>query len=337
MNKKIITIFAIVAIIVVVAGIPLALISGYGGGSDASEPIADSGLPEEITVDYANWSYLSLVLRDQKFLEEEFGKDNVKVNWVLSQGGPYAMQFLGSGSVDIATAAGVCGLMSYSNGINVKGVYALNTHPNEIMVGANSDINELEDLRGKSIAAPIGTDPYIFLLRALATVGLTKNDVNIIPLQSQEGLQSFFQGDIDAMATGGPGGPVAKIKANAKTMYSSVELSTPNFLFVRQEFYEKYPEAVLRVMAAYEKSRAWAKEHPEEYIALIIRESKMNDELTRLVLKDDYIDSGEITDAQLRSVAGTEAALKQIGILRKDHDVQKTVDELFDKSLFHKL
>ena len=55
----------------------------------------NSGL-SEIRLDYANWSPIGLVLRQQGFLEEELKKDNIRVRWVFSQGSNKSMEFLRS-------------------------------------------------------------------------------------------------------------------------------------------------------------------------------------------------------------------------------------------------
>lgn len=42
-----------------------------------------------------------------------------------------------------------------------------------LVVGKNSTINSVAELKGKKIAVTKGTDPYFFLLQSLATEGLS--------------------------------------------------------------------------------------------------------------------------------------------------------------------
>ncbi|HJT05820.1 MAG TPA: aliphatic sulfonates ABC transporter substrate-binding protein, partial [Stellaceae bacterium] len=47
-----------------------------------------------LRLDWAYYSPVSLVLRDNHWMEQEFAKDGVKVEWVLSLGSNKALEFL---------------------------------------------------------------------------------------------------------------------------------------------------------------------------------------------------------------------------------------------------
>lgn len=52
------------------------------------------------------------------------------------------------------------------------------------MTRPDTGIAKVEDLKGRTVAVTRGTDPYIFLLRSLASVGLTEKDINVVLLQA---------------------------------------------------------------------------------------------------------------------------------------------------------
>ena len=81
----------------------------------------------EIILDYANWSPISLVLKNQGFLEKELKKDNISVRWVFSQGSNKSMELLRSKSIDIGSSAGVAALVSFVNGNPIETVYVSST------------------------------------------------------------------------------------------------------------------------------------------------------------------------------------------------------------------
>ena len=62
----------------------------------------------------------------------------------------------------------------------------------------DSAIGGVADLKGKRVAVTRGTDPEIFLIRALAGVGLTERDVKIVLLQHADGRLPLTRGDVDA-------------------------------------------------------------------------------------------------------------------------------------------
>src|SRR5699024_10640434 len=126
------------------------------------------GKPDKIRLDFAYYSPTSLVLKKFGWVEEEFENDDIKIEWALSQGSNKALEFLNSNSVDFGSAAGAAALMSKANGAPIKNVYIANKPEwTALVTNQDSDIQTIEDLKNKKVAATLGTDPYIFLLRAL--------------------------------------------------------------------------------------------------------------------------------------------------------------------------
>ena len=69
-------------------------------------------------------------------------------------------------------------MLAKANGNPIKAPYIFSRPEwTALVVRKDSPIRTLADLRGKKIAATKGTDPYLFLLRSLATVGLKKSDI----------------------------------------------------------------------------------------------------------------------------------------------------------------
>ena len=50
--------------------------------------------PNLITIDYAYYNPVSLLMKDRGSLEREFEKDNIKIRWVLSLGSNKALEYL---------------------------------------------------------------------------------------------------------------------------------------------------------------------------------------------------------------------------------------------------
>ena len=130
-----------------------------GGGTDA-------GSVEEITVDWAYYNPVSLVLKEKGWLEEEL--EGTTVNWVQSAGSNKALEFLAARSIDFGSSAGAAALLAKINGTSINSVYAYSQPEwTALVTNADSGISKVEDLAGKTVAVTRGTDPYIFLVRAL--------------------------------------------------------------------------------------------------------------------------------------------------------------------------
>ena len=137
---------------------------------------AFAAIPTTLKLDYAYYAPTSLVVKDQKLLEKAL--PNTQIKWVFSQGSNRSLEYLNSNSIDFASTAGLAAVLSRANGSPIKTVY-VQSQPEwtALVVAKNSPIKSLKDLKGKKIAATKGTDPFLFTLQALDTVGLSKRDV----------------------------------------------------------------------------------------------------------------------------------------------------------------
>src|SRR5438105_1008817 len=71
-----------------------------------------AGAPDAITVDYAYYNPVALLLKKKGWLEDEFAKDRVGVRWVLSLGSNKALEFLRGGSIDFGSTAGSAAIVA---------------------------------------------------------------------------------------------------------------------------------------------------------------------------------------------------------------------------------
>ena len=79
--------------------------------------------PGSITIDWATYNPVSMLLKDKGWLEEEFAKDGITVTWVQSLGSNKALEFLNAGSIDFGASAGAAALVAKINGNPIKSVY----------------------------------------------------------------------------------------------------------------------------------------------------------------------------------------------------------------------
>lgn len=139
----------------------LVALSGCAAGEgSAAEVAASPAAPAEegwsadvLNIDYATYNPLSLIIKDQGWLEKATGGD-VTVNWVQSAGSNKANEALRAGAIDVGSTAGSAALLARSNGSPIQAIDVY-SQPNwaAILVPAGSDITGIEDLAGKSIAA----------------------------------------------------------------------------------------------------------------------------------------------------------------------------------------
>src|ERR1700704_536277 len=157
--------------------------------------------PKEIRIDWATYNPVSMLFKDKGILEKELAKDGITVRWVQTVSSSNALQFLNAGSIDFGSTAGSAALVAKINGNPIKSVYVYSRPEwTALVTTKDSKINKVEDLKGKKVAVTRGTDPHIFLVRALLDAGLTEKDITPVLLQHADGKTALIRGDVDAWA-----------------------------------------------------------------------------------------------------------------------------------------
>ena len=306
--------------------------------SGASSEKAASATPEVVRLDYAYYNPLSLVLRQQGWLEKDLASQNIKVEWVLSQGSNKALEFLNGSSIDFGSTAGAAALIGRANGNPLKAIYIFSKPEwTALVTGPKSTIKSVADLKGKRVAATRGTDPYIFLLRALDQAGLSEKDIELIPLQHADGRAALEKGDVDAWAGLDPHMAKAELESGAKLFYRNPDFNSYGVLNVRAEFAQQHPALVGRVLAAYEQARQWAIQHPNKLRKTLATEAKLSEAVAARQLARTDFSNIAFGAAQVATITAAGDVLKKSGVIEQSVDVNKTVAELIDKSFASKL
>ena len=244
--------------------------AGEGSATVDEQPVPAASADSEgwsddtLTLDFATYNPLSLIVKDQGWLESTLG-DDVEVTWVQSAGSNKANEALRAGAVDVGSTAGSAALLARSNGSPIKtvGIY---TQPEwaAIVVPAGSDITSVEQLAGKTVAATKGTDPYFFLLQSLEEYGVALGDVEVQNLQHADGKAALESGAVDAWAGLDPLMAASETTAGSQLIYRNIDFNSYGFLNATEEFVQSNPDLAQVVLDAYEKAREWALENPEE-------------------------------------------------------------------------
>ena len=119
-----------------------------------------------------------------------------------------------------------------------------------------------------------GTDPHIFLVRALLSAGLSEKDIQPVLLQHPDGKTALIRGDVDAWAGLDPMMAQAEVEDGARLFYRNAAANTWGILNVREEFARQHPDLVKRVLAVYEEARKYSLGHYDELKAGFIAVSK---------------------------------------------------------------
>jgi sulfonate transport system substrate-binding protein len=240
----------------------------------------------------------------------------VKINWVLSEGSNKALEFLRGDSIQFGQTAGSAALLARANGAPVQAIaVTTNAEWTAIVVPSNSPIKSLADLKGKRVAVTPGTDPDIFLLRALASVGLTGNDITLVPLQHPLGRQALAAGQVDAWAGLDPFMGEAQLQDHAVLIYRNPAFISPGTLLVRSDFEAAHPDVVKQVLLAYNRARDWAITHPECAAEILAKESSLPLAVAKLQLSRSHFQGEALTPAEQATILAAGPVLQSGGNL----------------------
>src|ERR1700759_799831 len=296
------------------------------GGAFAADTL------KEIHIDWATYNPVSMVLKQKGLLEKEFAKDGISIVWVQSAGSNKALEFLNAGSIDFGSTAGSAALVAKINGNPIKSIYVYSRPEwTALVTTKDSKIATVADLKGKRVAVTRGTDPHIFLVRALLGAGLTEKDITPVLLQHADGKTALVRGDVDAWAGLDPMMAQAEIEDGAKLFYRKADANTWGILNVREEFLKDHPDIVRRVLATYEEARKYSLANYDELKKALVTATRLPEPVVDKQLKErTELTHSRIGAPQRDSILAAGLALQQAGVIKADVDVKAAIDSLID-------
>jgi sulfonate transport system substrate-binding protein len=296
------------------------------GAALAAEPL------KEIHIDWATYNPVSMILKQKGLLEKEFAKDGISIVWVQSAGSNKALEFLNAGSIDFGSTAGSAALVARINGNPIKSIYVFSRPEwTALVTTKDSAISKVADLKGKRVAVTRGTDPHIFLVRALLDAGLTEKDITPVLLQHADGKTALIRGDVDAWAGLDPMMAQAEIEDGAKLFFRNPAANTWGILNVREQFLKDNPDVVRRVLAVYEDARKYSLANYDDLKKTFVAVTKLPDAVVDKQLKERTdLTSSRIGAPQRESILAAGLALQQAGVIDPKVDVKAVLDALID-------
>jgi sulfonate transport system substrate-binding protein len=295
-------------------------------GAPAAEALKD------IRIDWATYNPVSMLLKQKGLLEQEFAKDGITITWVQSAGSNKALEFLTAGSIDFGSTAGSAALVARINGNPIKSIYVYSRPEwTALVTTKDSKIATVADLKGKRVAVTRGTDPHIFLVRALLGAGLSEKDITPVLLQHADGKTALIRGDVDAWAGLDPMMAQAEIEDGARLFFRKADANTWGILNVREEFLKDHADIVRRVLAVYEDARKYSLGHYDELKKTFIAVTKLPEVVVDKQLKErTELTHSRIGAPQRDSILAAGLALQQAGVIDAKVDVKAALDTLID-------
>lgn len=184
-----------------------------------------------------------------------------KINWKMIVGGGEVIKSMASGQVPIGEVGSSPATAAIAQGMDMQIIWILDDIGNaEQLVARNgTNINSVQDLKGKKVATPFVSTTHYHLLAALEDAGVNPKEVEILNLRPAEIAAAWERGDIDATFIWNP--VLSRIKGNGKVILSSGDLAKkgkPTFdaIMVDRTWAQENKDFLTKFIAAIAKADA---------------------------------------------------------------------------------
>lgn len=276
-----------------------------------------------VRLDFATFNPVSLVLKAKGWLEEELREEGIAVEWTQVISGPQAIGFIQAGNLDFASSAVTAALVNYANGVPIRVVYVFSQPEwTALVTRPDTGIRSVTDLKGRRVAAPHGTDPFLFLVRALEKHGLSEQDIEVVPLAHPDGAAALASKAVDAWAGLDPMMARLELSGQAILFYRDRSIPSYGVLCVGSAFAEKNPELVVRVLRVYERARQWARDNLEETADILASVAQLDRSIALHTLTTRTAFPSAVPGAEVRATLG-----EALRIFKKTGNIKSEVDD----------
>ncbi len=319
-RKRNLILFAVFIIAIVCIGI-----WGYGqsvadnGGSDSSSTLTT------VRVGYLQNGPLAIAKYRGNFVKK-MKKAGYKVEFKLFKNGPAMNEALAAGSLDYAGYGDTPPVSAQAQGIKISyiGVGSDKVKESGIIVPKNSKITSLKDLKGKTIAYAKGTSSDYMLIRALASVGLTKSDVKLENLDTASASTAFAQGKIDAWATWDPYIATEQLTVGAKFLVNDKGFAyNRDYLVARTSFAKKHTKLNNTFVKYLGQEMSWANTHKAKLAKIEASMLKIKLSAAKLMVSRRNYSFGKMNSKRVKEQQQIANVMYKAGEISKKIDVSK--------------
>ncbi len=210
---------------------------------------------------------------------------------------------------------------------------------NGIVVPLDSDVNSIQDLKGKTISVPFASTAHGLLLRAVAAQGWDpKKDVKIIAQAPEVAGPALKSNKIDAHADFVPFAELFPYQGFARKIYDGAQAKTPTFhgSLASKAYAEQYPEIIQAYLRATIEADQLIRKQPEKYSELIAAKTGIPAEVVYLFHGPLGVQTRDLTwkPEYKRATQTAVDTLKYLGPDDVDINVNQFIDDQYIKKAF---
>ena len=269
---------------ILAVGVLTTSVLGCASSSSTSAGTAEDKTLSELTITHVTspLNVPSIIQKNKNIFVDKLSKDGntVEVKYAEITSGADQTQALASGDVDVLYAVGGTSVvLAAANGADIKILNMYSRSPEAFcMYSGDETIKSAEDLRGKTVAGPVGTNLHQLLVSYLEKAGMTIDDINYVNMSIADAKAALDGGSVDAALIAGP----TAYKAN-KQGYNLVTngaglTDAVIAVAVREDFYNEYKDELELLIDAQEDIIKYINENHDETMEIVATELDLDKE-----------------------------------------------------------
>lgn len=291
---------------------------------EVQEETVTEAFPEKLTFTYvtAPLNVPSVIEREKEIFAGTFEEMGIEVEYAELTSGADQTQALASGDVQVLYAVGASSvILSAANGADIKVLNMYSRSPKAFaMYAKDESMTSPEDLRGKTIAGPVGTNLHELLAAYLATAGMTMEDVNFVNMSIPDTKAALDGGSIDVALLAGATAYQAGKQGYHMIADGEGLIDASIAVAVTDEFYHKYPELIEKLTLAQEEISRFMMENEAEAMEIVAAELDLEVAAVEEMYQF-YNFSTEITEEDKAGFQKTADFMLESGMIENELDV----------------
>lgn len=244
----------------------------------SSSPTSNSGAVSNISqarpvvLGYSNWvGWLPWAVAEAENLFEENGA-NVELKWFDSA--LASVEAMVAGKLDANSQTLNETLTFAPNATNGQIIVLVNDNSagNDKII-ATEGINSVADLKGKQVALEEGIVGDFLLSLALEESGLSRNDVNIVNMETGAASAAFSAGQLDAVVAWVPFTETALKRSGSREILTSQSFpgAIPDLLVVSEKLVSEHPDQVQSIVNTWFDTLEFIQKNPDRANEIMAR------------------------------------------------------------------
>ncbi|MFV5516153.1 sulfonate ABC transporter substrate-binding protein [Acinetobacter gerneri] len=228
---------------------------------------------ETVTLNIGFQKYgLLPIVKEHGDLDKALKAKGIEIKWVEFPAGPQLLEGLNVGSVSFGEAGEAPPIFAQAANSNL--VYVANQpaapKAEALIVPKNSNIQSVQDLKGKRVVLNKGSNVHYLLLKVLEANHLKLDDIQVVYLPPADARAAFEKGAVDAWVIWDPFFAAAEQQLGAKVLATGENLvSNHQFYLADRKFAQAHPEVLKAVVNELNTTTQWVSSHQNEVAKLL--------------------------------------------------------------------